>query len=400
MPEDFINDDSPIMVDIKADAEKHNAAQEKKEETENIKQEEKDVLKDTEKDTEVIKEEEKKTEDVKWDISGFNSEFKQEFKTSEDIQALINSTDELKTLRESAAEKDKLLLEKEDLLNTKTDGLKLFADDNMYKINHILINNPDLNKGALLRLASADLDKMQDTEVLKLQKLTKVQSGDFSEADIEYAINKQYNLTADPNDLEGDDLRDFNANKFLRNEAAQAARLELKGLMNVEMPEKIDLLAMQNESKEKADKALSDSLESWKPKTEEFIKTLDKFTLEFDKGDDNKFEFSYDDEFKAYLGKNLAEYAARTGLDASKPESLKVIAKSIENDFIGKKLPQMFKTFKADLLAKVKDAEYKDKHNIPDVNDKEAPDKLTDTQKHNKEANEAILERISSKKMF
>jgi len=402
MPEDFINDDSPIMEAIKKDAEDNKPAEEKEETKDIVKTEEKDVLIDTEKkDTEVIKEEkETKTDDVKWDISSFNSEFKKEFKTSEEIQSLFSATDELKTLRESAAEKDKLLLEKENLLNTKTDGLKLFADDNMYKINHILINNPDLNKAALLRLASADLDKMQDTEVLKLQKLTKVQSGDFSEADIEYAINKQYNLTADPNDLEGDDLRDFNANKFLRNEAAQAARLELKGLMNVEMPEKIDLLAMQNESKAKAEKDYTDNLSLWKPKTDEFIKTLDKYTLEFDKGDDNKFEFSYDDEFKAYLGKNLAEYAARTGLDASKPESLKVIAKSIENDFIGKKLPQMFKTFKVDLLAKVKDAEYKDKHEIPDSNLKEAPGKLTEDEKHNKEANEGIMERISGTKYF
>lgn len=394
-----MDDDLPIMGDIKEDSEKQNAAQEKKtEEVKDIKQGEKDVLIDTGKDTEVIKEEVKKTDDDKWNISSFNSEFKKEFKTSEEIQALFNATDELKTLRESAADNKKLLEEKENLLNTKTDGLKLFADDNMYKINQVLIKNPNLNKAALLRLASADLDKMQDTEVLKLQKLTKVRGEGFSEADIDHAIKRQYNLTANPSELEGDELKDYNADKFNMSEAAQAARLELKELMNVEMPEKIDLLAMQNESKAKADKAYSDSLESWKPKTDEFIKTLDKLTVEFEK--DDKFEFSYDDEFKTYLGKNLAAFAALKGLDVSKPESLEAIKKSVEDDFYLKKRDQMFKTFKADLLSKVKDAEYKDKHNIPDLNEKEAPSKLTDTEKRNKAANDSLEERLTNNKYF
>lgn len=400
MAKDFMDDDLPIMGDIKEDSEKQNAAQEKKtEEVKDTKQEEKDVLIDTGKDTEVIKDKEvKKTEDDKWNISSFNSEFKKEFKTSEEIQALFNATAELKTLRESAADNKKLLEEKENLLNTKTDGLKLFADDNMYKINQVLIKNPNLNKAALLRLASADLDKMQDTEVLKLQKLTKVRGEGFSEADIDHAIKRQYNLTANPSELEGEELKDYNADKFNMSEAAQAARLELKELMNVEMPEKIDLLAMQNESKAKADKDYKDSLDLWKPKTDEFIKKLDKITVEFEK--DDKFEFSYDDEFKTYLGKNLAAFAALKGLDANKPESLEAIKKSVEDDFYLKKRDQMFKTFKADLLSKVKDAEYKDKHNIPPLNEQEAPNKLTDTEKRNKAANDSLNERLSNNKYF
>jgi hypothetical protein len=403
MPEDFINDESPIMAAIKEDAEKSKVEIPEENpdivQDENIKTEEKDVLIDTEKEKEVINEGKViDTESNKWDISSFNSAFEKEFESDDDIKALFNSADELKTLREGAAEKDRLLLEKEDLLNTKTDGLKLFASDKFYKVNQILINNPNLNDSAVLRLATADLDTMQDTEVLKLQKLTKLQSGDFSEADIEYAINKKYDLTADPSELEGNDLKDYNANKFLRNEDAQAARAELKELMKVEMPEKIDLLAMQNESKEKADKVLSDSLESWKPKADEIIKTLDKLTVEFEKGD--KFEFSYDDEFKSYLGKNLANFAALKGLDVNNPESLKAIVKSVEDDFFLKKREQMFKTFKADLLAKVKDATYKDKHNIPDPNLKEAPGKLTETEAKNKKANEGLQERLTNKGYF
>jgi len=380
MVEDFINDESPIMAAIKDDAEKNMEAQEK----ENEEKETPDVVLEKDKEEEIIEEkvEEKEvlTDDEKEDAEVIEE------------KEVVDSSEELATLRASIAEKDKLLEEKETLLNTKTDGLKLFADDNMYKINQILINNPNLNKSAVLRLASADLDKMQDTEVLKLQKLTKLQSGDFSEADIEYAINKQYNLTANPSELEGDELKEYNANKFLRNEAAQSARAELKGLMNVEMPERVDLLAMQNESKEKADKALNDNLESWKPKTDEIIKSLDKFKIEFEKGEE--FEFVYDDEFKSYLKKNLNEYAARTGLDVSKPESLKVITESIENDYVNKKLPQMLKTFKSDLLAKQKEANYNEEHNIKDPDLKEAPDKLTDEQKRNKKADDKLADRL------
>jgi hypothetical protein len=241
---------------------------------------------------------------------------------------------------------------------------------------------------------------MDDVEVLKLQKLIKLKGKGYDESTIEYAINKKYDLVDDPSELEGDELKQYNANKFLRSEDAQAAREELSGLMKVEMPEKIDLLEMEKQSKAEAEKKLNESLTTWKEKSKTVINSLDKFTIEFDKGDDGKFDFAYDDEFKGYLTKNLPEYAARLGLDANDPKSLETLSKAVERDLITAKMPQMFKAFREDLIAKMEDADYKKKHNIKDPKEDEAPDRLSDAEKKNKEVNDAVLKNLTNNQYF
>lgn len=398
--EGFMNDDPELanMINQHIEAEKGEQPDTTKETedttevVEDKKEENKDVLSNTE--TESITEDQgneaELTDKVDFDISVLNRELGTEYESLDQFKSIIESSKELEGLRASLSEKDKTIQEKEELLNTKTDGLKLFATDNLYKVNQILINNPDLNQDALLKLASADLENMDDLQVLKLQRQIKRNDSSFSDADIEYAINKKYSLTGNPDELEGDELRDYNANKYLRNEDAQDARKELKTLMNVEVPEKIDLLAMKNADKEKAEQTYKDNLTTWTSKTPEIVKALDKYILEFDKGDDGKFEFAYDDEFKTYLGKTLPEYAARTNLDINKPESLQQVVKAIKSDFINQKLPQMFKAFKQDLMTKFQDEAYRKKHNIKEPENKEAPDKMTDVEKKNKSVDEKI----------
>lgn len=409
MADDYFDDNS-LMEAIKEDAANSNIPPEKVEpvkvEPEKVEKEtpegadiKKDVLSNTEKEnTEVEQEKEKQvSEEDQFNVDSFNRAFKTEYKSPEEIQSLLESPKQLEELRASLTAKEQEVLAKEALLNTKTDGLKLFADDNMYKINQILINNPDLNRGALLRLASANLGEMKDVDVLKLQKLVNLKGSDYKEGDIEFAINKQFNLNGDPNELEGDELREYNANKFLRNEAAQAARKELGKLMEVEVPERVDLLKMENDTKEANQKAFNEKLESWKIKSPEIIKALDKFALTFEEGDEGKFEFAYDDEFKAYLNKYVPELAARSNLDVNDPKSLKTLNDYIERDFHWRNKDKMFKSFKENLMTKWKDEDYRKKHNIPDPNLAEAPEKITGIEKKNKEADEKIESRIDQK---
>ena len=406
MADDYFDDNS-LMEAIKEDAAQQAAPPEKaepdkveKETIENKAPEgdkiEKDVLSNTEeKDTEVKSEKEKDvSKEDQFNVDSFNRAFKTEYKTPEEIQSLLESPKKLEELRASLTAKEKEILDKETLLNTKTDGLKLFAGEKMYKINQILINNPDLNEGALLRLASANLDEMKDVEVLKLQKLVNLKGSDYDEATIEYAINKKYDLTGDPNELEGDELREYNSNKFLRSEAAQAARKELGKLMDVQVPERVDLLKMENDTKEAQKKAFDEKLASWKSKSPEIIKALDKFALKFDEGDEGKFEFAYDDEFKAYLNKYVPELAARSNLDINDPKSLQTLNDYIERDFHWRNKDKILKSFKEELLAKWEDKEYRKKHNIPEPRDVEAPDKITGIEKKNKEADEALGSRL------
>jgi hypothetical protein len=371
-----------------------------KEKVEGDKKEETDVhinteKKDAESDTDKVKDDK-----VELNIDAFNRVFGTEYKSTEDIKPLLESSTQLKELRASLSEKESLIKEKEELLNKKTDGLSLFADETMYKINQVLINNPDLNKEAVIRLASSDLDNMEDVDVLKLQKLVKLKGKGYDESTIEYAINKKYDLVDDPSDLEGEELKQYNANKFLRSEDAQAARDELSKMMKVDVPEKIDLLEMDKQSKEEAKKKLKESLDSWKNKSKDVIKSLDKYTVEFDKGDEGRFDFAYDNEFKGYLEKNLPEYAARVGLDANDPKSMETLKMAIEKDFEHAYLPKMFKAFREDLIAKMEDKDYKRKHNVKDPKEEEAPVRLSEAEKKNKEVDEKVLNDLNKNQYF
>lgn len=371
--------------------------EEKKEDTTEKVEENKDVLSNTEEEkTETQETKEEKTETTDDDLSLLNRVLGNEYESVDQVKSIIESNKELESIRKSLTEKDQVIQEKDNLLNTKTDGLKLFASENLYKVNQIIKNNEDLNVAGILKLASANLDEMNDLDVLKLQREIKRNDSNISSADVEYAINKKYGLTGDPGDLEGDELREFNANKILRKDDADDARKELKSLMNVDVPEKIDLLAIKDKEQEDAENAYKEKLDTWTKKSDTVIKSLDKFSLEYDKGEDGKFEFNYDDKFKDYLSKNLPEYAARAGLDAGKEEDLGKLVNIIKNDFVNRNLPQMFKNFKQELFTKFQDAEYKKRHNIKDPEVKEAPDKVSDEDKKNNEVDKQVLDSLNN----
>jgi len=361
-----------------------------------------DVLTNTEDQETELKSETKDQDQstVDFTVESFNRKFETSYTTEDDIKSLFESSTELEQLRASLSEKDKMILEKEELLNKKTDGLRLFADDNMYKVNQALINNPDLNKSAILQLASANVDEMSDEAVLKLKELVHLGNGNYDEETISYAINKKYGLTGDPTELEGDELRDYRASEFLRNKDSQAARKELKELMNIEVPERVDLLGMQAKEKEDSEKAFAESLDAWKTKSQEVINSLDKYIVEYDKGEGDKFEFAYDDKFKDYLSKNLPEYASRSGLDPNKPESLVTLKTAIEADFRKQKEVEILRAFKQEIVTKLEDEAYKKKHNVKDPSTTEAPDVLSGDAKKNKEVNDNVLEGLNNQEYF
>jgi hypothetical protein len=404
--EGFTQDDPELaqmitdhIADDRKDAEKTEETEEENKEdtTEKVEEDKKDVLSNTEEEkTETQEKEEEKTETTDDELSLLNRVLGTEYESLDQVKSVIESNNELESIRKSLTEKEQEIQEKDNLLNTKTDGLKLFANENLYKVNEIIKNNEDLNVAGILKLASANLDEMNDLDVLKLQREIKRNDSNISSADIEHAINKKYGLTVDPNELEGEELRDFNANKILRKDDADDARKELKSLMNVDVPEKIDLLAMKNKEQEDAENAYKAKLDTWTKKSDVVIKSLDKFSLEYDKGEDGKFEFNYDDKFKDYLSKNLPEYAARAGLDAGKEEDLGKLVNIIKNDFVNRNLPQMFKNFKQELFTKFQDAEYKKKHNIKDPEVKEAPDKISDEDKKNNEVDKQVLDSLNN----
>ena len=387
----FMEDSSPIMEAIKADA----AAKAPEVKTENTEEKKEDVLTHTETE---IKTEEKSTEtqetkatdtqtEVEFDVNSFNRKFNTEYKTADEINALFESPKQLEELRTSLLEKEKAIQEKDELLNKQTDGLKLFANEKMYKINHIMLNNSNITETAATKLVSADLDNMKDEDVLVLKELIDA-GGNINEEIVKFSINQDYNLNVDKGELEGDELKQYQANEYRRQRDAKKAKDELKKLIDIKVPERIDLLEMEKTTKQQAEQKFAQSLESWKTKSKEVIDGLGKYVIEYDKGE--KFEFDYGDEFKSYLTQNLPEFAARLGYDANDKESIKKLAVAIDNDFRNRTEIQRFKAFKEHLLAQWNDKAYREKHNIPDPKTTEAPDVLSDVEKKNQAANEKI----------
>lgn len=363
---------------------------------------EKEVLSNTEIDKssqEEKKVEEPKNEDVVFDINSFNKAFGTEYKSTDDIKGTFSTLKEVETLRASISEKDKALQEKETLLASHTDGLRLFANDKMYKVNQVLIKNPDLNQDAVTKLVTSNIDEMKDSDVLKMQKKIHLKDGTYDESIIEYAINKKYGLNVNnPAELEGDELKEYRANEFLRKEDADRARQELKSLVDVKMPEKIDLLAMQSEQKTKAEQAFADNLKVWDSKAKEIISSLDKYKVQYDK--DDTFEFAYDDGFKEYLGKYLPELAARLNLNINDAKSIETLKGYIQRDFENKNVAKILKVQKENLLASWADEAYRKKHNIVEPSHKEAPDKISADDKKNKEVNDRVISQIKQNDYF
>jgi hypothetical protein len=327
-----------------------------------------------------------------FDINSFNSAFKTEYQSLEEIQSLFNSKSELEKASAALTEKDTLIQEKEELLSKKVDVLSYFPNKNEYIASQVLIKNPDANASAVRKIVNSDLKELSELEVLKLSEMVKYPI-DVDPSIIEKSIKDRYGIGVDVSEMEGDELTAHKVKEYAMQKDAVDARKKLGELVEgIEVPEKIDIAAQEKAKSDAQLKAYEESVGTWTSKTNEIVGGLDKFSVDvkIDGGKVEKYEIPYDNNFKEYITANLPKYAASIGLDVNKPEDLARATEAFQKDFWWAKRADVLTAYKKDLLSKTSDEEFKKYHNPAPENTAEAPDVMSDEQKKNKEADEKI----------
>lgn len=229
-------------------------------------------------------------------FENFNTRFGAEFKSDEDIKSLLDSRDELSTLKEQSAQwteyeqRVKEYDEKIAELEGRIDPLSHFTSKESYIAEQLRRAHPDKDPALLQEVVMKDLKEMSDIDVLAKRLLLDNPDLEGGLVGAKEVIDDKYGINRDDEDYE---MSSVTKNRIKID--ANESRKVLEGLKDtIEMP-----TVMTAEEKEQA------IAEAKEAKSKELIPYADKFK-QFDKwtvdiGDDKKFEFDVPDEFKKGL---------------------------------------------------------------------------------------------------
>lgn len=336
---------------------------------------------------------------VDFDIESFNKAIGREVKDISEISALFEQKDEYEKAKALLEEKESLISEKDKALSEKFDVLKYFANENEFKVNQILKSNNELNKDVVRKLVYSNVDELGDKDVLILNEVLAA-DGVYDESIIKRIVDKKYGLDVNKEDLDGEELKDYQAQEFLMKKDAITARRELKKLLDIEMPEMVNPIA-EKEQKEAEFKQQYEAKKSdWESFTNKFVKDSDSFNIEFELDNKEKanFEVKMTDDFKQALIKNLPEKAARSGLDINNPEHVNQIVDLAKKDYLYLKQGAIFKAFREDIVSKMTEDTEKKFYNPTKPKQVEPPKQLsTEEEAHNKKEMERFANEMGIK---
>lgn len=300
-------------------------------------------------------------------LESFNKAFKTEYKDKGEIESLFNSKDRITQLEGELKEKNSLLDMKSDVMNN-------FADESLYKVNKILIENKNLNKTIANKLVDADFDKMTDEQILVLNEMVErpIKSR-RSESSLIENLKRKYDITADFEDLDEDEQATYLNNKLDMEDDASDARKKLSDIVNnIEMPEKRDLKAEQQKIDDDAQAKKIAYQESMSPIIENIIKDFDKMEIK-DNNDDILMDFDVSDEFKSLLKKNLLDTAMISNIDPKDKKSVDGLKDFVEKEYYWANRKKIAHIITENALTKSRDESFQKYHSRKKTNDKEAP---------------------------
>ena len=169
---------------------------------------------------------------------------------------------------------------------------------------------------------------------------------------------------------------------------AQKAKVELKKILDIEMPTYQDPNVLKQEQDEAVQKAFDETKAKWSSSVDKLIEDqLDKLSIEY-QGDDKKvekFEFAIDAEFKKVLKDNLPQIAANYNKDISKPEDVKALVEQAQKDYLWLRRGELLRTATEDVITKMTKEQLDKYHNTSQPERTEAPATLSDEDRFNKE---------------
>jgi hypothetical protein len=334
-----------------------------------------------------------------FNLDSFNKAFEREFKTMDEVTDLLNLSKEHPELKAKLDEKDKLIAERDETLKEQYNPMSYFANEKQFKLNQILKANEGLNESIVSRLMNADLEKLSDKDVLKLNDLIKTK-GTFDDRIVEMDIEDRYGLNVNKEDLEGDELRTYQIKEYRMKKDADSARDELGKLTDVELPEFKNPLDVNKEDKAEREKIFNESKDKWGEFTNEFLDKFDKLSIPY-KDDDKKdavFEFGIDDNFKQLAKERIPEIATLLGRDATKKEDVQAIVEQVQKDYLWIHKNDIIKTAIQDTVTKMTQETFDKYHNTSQPKRTEAPPTLSNEERHNKEQMDKMANDFKLKK--
>lgn len=329
-----------------------------------------------------------------FNIENFNKAVEGKFESIDQVRELISLSKDYPELKAQLEQRDKTIQEKEEALKQHFDPMSYFANENQFKLNQILKSNEGLNESVAARLLNSNLDELSDKEVLKLNELISTK-GTFDEKIVEMAIEDQYGINVKKEDLDDDELRAYHVKEYRMKKDAEKARDSLKGIMDVELPEIKDPNSLKEEQAKAQQEAFDQVKSKWDSSMDTLLeKELNKLTIDYQTDDKKKetFEFEVDDEFKKVLKENLPKVAASYGKDVSKPEDVQALVEQAKKDYLWLRREQVFKTAIEDVVTKMTKEQLDKYNNTSKPKKEEAPERLSDEDKFNKDQQKAMWE--------
>jgi hypothetical protein len=304
-----------------------------------------------------------------FDISAINREVGGNYKDLSELKA------EIESLRGSVEEREKLISEYKENVNP----LSYFANENEYKIQKVIKENPHVNRVAVNNIINGDVDNMSALEVLKLKTMLSLPPDKSDSKIIEEAIKDQYGLSVSFDDMDEDEksvaLRKKEINEINLERDAYNARQELKDIANVEMPANKSVEDLKKEKQDQLNAQIKELQGQWEVKAPQLKSMLDKVEIESPDGRESSplFTFNIDDASREKLVGEAVNLAIQNGYEPT-AETISDFADGLKKDFIVDNITKIMQTYGEDLATKLKDDHYKQTHNPKPANENESPD--------------------------
>lgn len=303
-----------------------------------------------------------------FDIAFFNKTYNTDFKSDEDIKAVLQLPSKAKELEDRLKDYDTVKTDLEFYKNSNN-PLQWFASENEFRAQQFLKKNPDKDAGVAVRLFSADLNKMSDVDLLvQYELLTGVVGGEPTARE----------LVASKYDVDLDNPSEWSAiAKTKLQRMAGEVRKEINLLKDeIKLPETVDLNT-KREAQAKADQeALANIKKGWEdmvPRMMSQIKEVKISDYDKDGKEEPLISYSLDDEGKAQLQQEvMATLIANRTLITE--ESVRKAGQDVLERYALRNLPKILKAYGTTLVAKVDELKDKETHNPAPIKTEQKPE--------------------------
>lgn len=299
-------------------------------------------------------------------LTSINSQLGSEYKSIDDLKEAISFKDKYTELEDSLSAKEKALLEKDELVNEykkRSNPLSYFADEKDYVVSQVLKSNPDYSSEVVNSIVKGDVNQMSDMEVLVAKEML---NGDVkNRAEAEKYINFNYNLNRNTEELDESERQMVEFSKIKMSREANIARKELSKLgSDIEIPSEIDLEKAKTEEQAEMQRKMEAVRDEWQkamPKFNEAIKDIVVKDTD-ERTSEPLTVFPIDEEGKHYIANELKSVFVDRGYEPT-DENIATFSRVLKENYIGKNISKIMKTFQNDLISKMKDEEFKKTNN-------------------------------------